>query len=141
MLDARTCPDCGSELPARSPGGLCRRCPLEAGLAGDALSVGRAASLDGSGGVLEMITATLGAMPRVLLRDADAGLERPLVRPGREAGDGSTRYRIVGEIARGGMGAVLRGRDPARPGPRRRDQGPPRTCSRTPTWSPFRREG
>ncbi|HEY2156844.1 MAG TPA: hypothetical protein VGH33_14530, partial [Isosphaeraceae bacterium] len=106
MLDARTCPDCGSELPARSPGGLCRRCPLEAGLAGDALSVGRAAevgatiSLDGSGGVLEMITATLGAMPRVLLRDADAGLERPLVRPGREAGDGSTRYRIVGEIAR-----------------------------------------
>ena len=66
----------------------------------------------GSGGVLETITATLGAVPRVLLRDTDAGPEPPLVRPDREAGDDSTRYRIDGEIARGGMGAVLKGRDP-----------------------------
>ena len=31
MADARTCPDCGSELPARAPEGLCPRCLLGAG--------------------------------------------------------------------------------------------------------------
>ncbi len=117
MADARTCPDCGSELPPRAPEGLCPRCLLGVGLNSDALSVGRAGEVGatmslGSGGVLETITATLGAVPRVLLRDTDAGLEPPLVRLDREAGDGSTRYRIDGEIARGGMGAVLKGRDP-----------------------------
>ncbi len=119
MPDARTCPSCGSELPARAPEGLCPRCLLRAGLSSDALSVGRPGevgatiSLDGSGGVLETIAASLGPVPRILLRDTDAGPEPPLVRPGREAGaDDSTRYRIDGEIARGGMGAVLKGRDP-----------------------------
>ncbi len=117
MADARTCPDCGSELPAHAPEGLCPRCLLGAGLASDVLSVGRGGDVGatmslGSGGVLETITATLGAVPRVLLRDTDVGLEPPIVRPDREAGHGSTRYRIDGEIARGGMGAVLRGRDP-----------------------------
>ncbi len=117
MFDARTCPDCGSELPPRSPEGLCPRCLLGAGLNSDALSVGRGGDVGatmslGSAGVLETLSATLGAVPRVLLRDTDAGLEPPLVRPDREAGDDSTRYRIDGEIARGGMGSVLKGRDP-----------------------------
>jgi serine/threonine-protein kinase len=35
------------------------------------------------------------------------------VKPDQKAGaDGSVRYRIDGEIARGGMGAILKGRDP-----------------------------
>ena len=47
-----------------------------------------------------------------MLRDTDGGPEPPLHRPrGGEPGQG-TRYRIDGEIARGGMGAVLKGRDP-----------------------------
>ncbi len=101
----------------RAPEGLCPRCLLGAGLNSDALSVGRGGDVGatmslGSGGVLETLSATLGAVPRVLLRDTDAGLELPMVRPDREQGDDSTRYRIDGEIARGGMGAVLRGRDP-----------------------------
>ncbi len=118
MPDARTCSDCGSELPARAPEGLCPRCLLGAGLNSDTLSVSRSGDVGatmslGSGGVLETITATLGAVPRVLLRDTDAGPEPPLVRPSAEVGvGGSTRYRIDGEIGRGGMGSVLRGRDP-----------------------------
>ncbi len=52
-------------------------------------------------------------MPRVLLRDTDDGAEPPvLVLPDRAAADPSVRYRIDGEIARGGMGEVLKGRDP-----------------------------
>ncbi len=118
MPAPRICPDCGSELPARTPEGLCPRCLLKASLANDALSAGRGgelgamSSLNGWGGVLETLSANCGAVPRVLLRDTDAGLEPPVVRPGRGQGDDSTRYRIDGEIARGGMGAVLKGRDP-----------------------------
>ena len=52
-------------------------------------------------------------MPRVLLRDTDPGAEPPLVRPtDRADADPTVRYRIDGEIARGGMGAILKGRDP-----------------------------
>ncbi len=112
MPDARTCPDCGSEVSPRSPEGLCPRCLLDAGMVGDT-PADATISLGGPGGVLETIAASLGPVPRVLLRDTDAGPGPPLVKPGREAvADDSTRYRIDGEIARGGMGAVLKGRDP-----------------------------
>ena len=54
------------------------------------------------------------AVPHVLLRDTAPGEEPgPIVRPtGGDDADPSIRYRIDGEIARGGMGAVLKGRDP-----------------------------
>jgi serine/threonine-protein kinase len=50
----------------------------------------------------------------VLLRDTAPGEEPgPIVaRPGNDDDDRSIRYRIDGEIARGGMGAILKGRDP-----------------------------
>ena len=52
-------------------------------------------------------------MPRVLLRDTGPGeTPGPIVRPDGDDANRSTRYRIDGEIARGGMGAVLKGRDP-----------------------------
>ena len=118
MPDARTCPDCGSLLPLRAPEGLCPRCLLRAGLGGDALALDRAGAVAAtvelaaearSGGVLATIAATLGAVPGILLRDTDLGPEAPLVRPGAGSGaDDSVRYRIDGEIARGGMGTVLR---------------------------------
>jgi serine/threonine-protein kinase len=63
-------------------------------------------------GVLETLSAGVGAVPHVLLRDTDGGPEPPVCRPGGGDPGGGTRYRIDGEIARGGMGAVLRGRDP-----------------------------
>jgi WD40 repeat protein/serine/threonine protein kinase len=114
MRDAHTCPDCGSPVPARSPEGLCPRCLLLGGMAGHT-SVPLKATLgfEGSGSVLATIAETVGALPQVLLRDTDAGFEAPLVRASREAGAvGPGRYRIDGEIARGGMGAVLQARDP-----------------------------
>jgi serine/threonine-protein kinase len=120
MAERPTCPRCGSELPARAPRGLCPRCLLIGGLESDALSLSHpgevGATLDlGPPGVLETLAATLGPVPRVLLRDTDPASEPPLARPGSPempaAEDRSTRLRLLGEIARGGMGAVLKGRD------------------------------
>src|SRR5262249_27573600 len=64
-------------------------------------------------GVLATIAQSIGPVPRVLLRDTGPGeVPGPIVRPDGQDDDSSTRYRIDGEIARGGMGVVLKGRDP-----------------------------
>ena len=64
-------------------------------------------------GVLDTIARSIGPAPRVLLShttpDETPG---PIVRPTEADAYASTRYRIDGEIARGGMGVVLKGRDP-----------------------------
>jgi serine/threonine protein kinase len=100
------CPNCCDELTAGSPNNLCPRCLLRAGLGSEGLTASRKS-------VLDTICGTTGSIPQILLRDTDGGLEPPLIRPGGEAnGEPTLRYRIDGEIARGGMGAVLRGRDP-----------------------------
>ncbi len=63
-------------------------------------------------GALETIGATTGDVPRVLLRETAFGEEpSPIIGPAGGS-ENSSRYRINGEIARGGMGAVLKGRDP-----------------------------
>ena len=47
------------------------------------------------------------------IRDTDNGFKPPVIRPDKNGGaDSGVRYRIDGEIARGGMGQVLKGRDP-----------------------------
>jgi serine/threonine-protein kinase len=67
-------------------------------------------------GALAALAETLGGIPSVLLRDTDGseGAE-PLVQPASpempDLADRSARLQIFGEIARGGMGAVLKGRD------------------------------
>ena len=66
-------------------------------------------------GVLEALTDSFGPVPRVLLRDTDGGAEPPIVRPASDevpVRPDAGRYQLFGEIARGGMGAVLKGRDP-----------------------------
>ena len=104
--------------PPAAPRGHCPRCLLRQGLDGSSLSLWHAGELgataDFSGSrVLETLAATVGPVPRVLLRDADTWAEPPVVRPpDRTAAGLSIRYRIDGEIARGGMGEVLKGRDP-----------------------------
>ena len=60
---------------------------------------------------------SIGAMTRIFLPDTDNGAtEAALVDPGSSemppARDRSVRVQLLGEIARGGMGVVLKGRDP-----------------------------
>jgi eukaryotic-like serine/threonine-protein kinase len=116
MSQERTCPDCGRALPADAPRGLCPECLMGAALSrrtsgGSITSDGAAPT---AAGVLDTIAQSFGPVPRVLLRDTAPGEEPgPIVRkPDADDADTSTRYRIDGEIARGGMGAVLKGRDP-----------------------------
>jgi serine/threonine-protein kinase len=68
------------------------------------------------GHVIEALSRSIGPIPRVLLPDTtqdDRGT--PIVKPSSPempspSGRGE-RYQLFGEIARGGMGAVLKGRD------------------------------
>jgi serine/threonine-protein kinase len=128
MADAPHCPDCGRPLPADVPHGACPACLPRRGLepASDPLGPDDPAAHDVSygfeptdvGHVLETLACSIGPIPRVLLPDTDPGdrgtppvlpssPEMPAAPP---AGYGQ-RYQLFGEIARGGMGAILRGRD------------------------------
>ena len=62
--------------------------------------------------VLDVLGNAVGEVPNVLLRDPERGPESPEDGPSTaEAPGDKGRYQILGEIDRGGMGAVLRGRD------------------------------
>jgi serine/threonine-protein kinase len=69
-----------------------------------------------SSSVLARMAESIGGLPRILLRDTDPGEEpSPLVQPSSAEmpapSERPDRYQLFGEIAHGGMGAVLRGRD------------------------------
>jgi eukaryotic-like serine/threonine-protein kinase len=62
--------------------------------------------------VLDSLTASIGSVPRVLLRDTQETDAPPAwVNSAELPAEGPVRYQLFGEIARGGMGAVIRGRD------------------------------
>src|SRR5262245_31424577 len=111
MTPPDRCPDCGSERSA----GICPRCLIRLGLDGAPLdhlhsfSSGDSSDLTDDGrtttSVLDSIAATIGSVPRILLRDTGPGEQPgPIVRPhGADGANPAIRYRIDGEIARGGM--------------------------------------
>jgi len=128
MTGAEICPDCGARRPAASPAGLCPLCLLRLGAALSAELAGEDgfdASIDvpeparGENGVLGSKPAAstgdvaIGAAARIHLRDAPDAAR--LVRPGSpqmpDLSGQPSRYQLIGELARGGMGAIFQGRD------------------------------
>ena len=132
--------------PARPLPGMWRRAirrhlpplPIRPGIDGPGLSrprpssPGDTADFTGGGttgaGVLDSIAATIGSVPHVLLRDTGPGEQPgPIVRPsGVDAADPAIRYRIDGEIARGGIGTSSRAATPTSDA-----RSPSRCCATT----------
>ena len=125
MPDTRRCNRCGNPLPSDAPYATCLACML---LSGREPESGRTAVSTGEertfgfepvqpGHVLESLARSIGSVPRVLLLDtthdetevaANLPSSDAMPSPAERGG----RYHLFGEIARGGMGSVLKGRDP-----------------------------
>jgi eukaryotic-like serine/threonine-protein kinase len=113
------CRTCGASRPSDAPRGLCPACLLKVGLGSD-LGVSHEVSVllgPITTGILASLSESMGGIPRVLLRDTDPEIgPGPVVQPGSsempDPANRSARLQLFGEIARGGMGAVLKGRDP-----------------------------
>lgn len=122
MDSAQTCAQCGTPRLANAPAGLCPRCLLQHGLrapqqTGPEVPEGtifRRQASSQSSGILATLHESIGPVPRLLLREGRADGTRPERICSEEmpvtAGE-SGRYQLHGEIARGGMGIVLKGRD------------------------------
>ena len=118
MDDTDRCRGCGVKRPVDAPSGLCPACLLKAGLLGDGSVLPDVTITFGpaSSSVLASFGEAFGNIPQVLLRDADSITDPgPVIRPSSpeipDPSERSARLQLFGEIARGGMGAVFKGRD------------------------------
>jgi tetratricopeptide (TPR) repeat protein/serine/threonine protein kinase len=114
-------------LPPDTLQGLCPNCVYGELLDGSnteprvALPLSRPRDASGlpepaSSSVLGRLAGTIGEVPHVLSRDSDVATgPGPILRPSSsempEPAQRPDKYQLFGEIARGGMGAVLKGRD------------------------------
>ncbi len=131
MEDRDRCRHCGEKRPADLLGGLCPACLPRAGVAGGAPAEGDKGRHDvpdatvawasplaatSAPGALARLAETLADVPRVHLRDTEpfTGPD-PVVRPSSaempDPSDRLARLQLLGEVARGGMGVIIKGRD------------------------------
>jgi eukaryotic-like serine/threonine-protein kinase len=126
MAEMTRCTRCGRSLPSDRADSVCADCLRTAGVASDPApgteeSAGNdvtfAFNPSAPGSVLESIAQSIGPVPRVVLREmATDGSGMELIKTSSDQmpapGERGNRYQLFGEIARGGMGAILKGRDP-----------------------------
>ena len=120
MRECPICPKCGSKLPAAAPLGLCPRCLLQNVLgSGTDPDDHLRFSIEPiqPGRVLEPPGATISEESHVLppetaANDPAASSVRPYSPEMASPADRPPSVQLLGEITRGGMGAILKGRDP-----------------------------
>jgi len=135
MSDDKTCPDCGARRQIKAAAELGPGYGVDAEFAlesedevepdlslpetpgGDhdfLLNLSFASERSRAPDVLNALAETVGSVPPVLLRDGEAGDAGPVrlhFEPMPDLATDTGRYHLFGEIARGGMGIVLKGRD------------------------------
>jgi serine/threonine-protein kinase len=115
MMEITTiCPDCETRLPENTPAGLCPRCLLRLGaeLAVEEKFEGDVTGFDDDPARLDLNNPQ-DATPRIHLRESDdnSRLIRMTSSEMPNLSGQASRYQLVGELARGGMGVVFQGRD------------------------------
>jgi hypothetical protein len=128
MEDRNRCRECGVKLSADAAGGLCPTCRQCADLASGARTqadrirhvvpdtIAESFAVTSAPGALENLAETVAAIPRVQLRETRlfAGPDTstiPSVATVPDASDHVSRLQMLGELARGGMGVIIKGRD------------------------------